>query len=614
MAHFSSISRRWEFGFVAFALLYLLLLCPQTHSASNSVSTETKGAELERRLPIQTSSHSSPAVESIEDLFKQYPNKLGRLHAAYDLIGDADEAKLVNLFDQVSTRKYSDENGSWKSQLLSLISTQLSSKNLDKTISLFEAQPLEDAKYMVYPIMNAWATKDFEGAIAFARKQHASVHSDALRGIVDASLSLPEITLKDLGREFGDVEYVERALAARQMELDLTDPDTAWADLINDPTIHREENFDRVKNVANALIDKYGAAEAEKLLDAIKGPTLRFGLSKSILTKIAFTEPEVAFNIAIDQSNDLFGTMLATVVDTWASTDPKSALTRVQSLMPSRLRDRLEQTIVSSWVLLHPKQFKDSFDGIPIELHDVARLSLVQMLTKDSLEDALAVLAEITDLTTQEEAVSTIVDSWIDSDPDAVFNWIASSPEIGPYRNRLLFSFLEQLTDSDADKAFELALSQPIKEETGIGLEATIIDNLKFSDTDLALGLLKRVRLGKTQLAAFDSVSTGLIYDHRSNEAIELGKRLADTEQINYYNNLALDIVIHEPPKKLLEIIPNIPVKQAQSKIAENALLYSPFSDDKDPLPDEDVQALLEFVDAADLKRINFFLQKANER
>ena len=157
-------------------------------------------------------------------------------------------------------------------------------------------------------------------------------------------------------------------------------------------------------------------------------------------------------------------------------------------------------------------------------------------------------------------------------------------------------------------------MSQPIREETGIGLEATIIDNLKFSDTDVALGLLSRVRPGKTQLAAFDSVSTGLIYDHRSDEAIELGKRLADAEQISYYNNLALDIVIHEPPKKLLEIISNVPVKQAQSKIAENALLYSPFFDDKNPLSDEHVQALLKFVAADDLKRINFLLQGASER
>ena len=112
-------------------------------------------------------------------------------------------------------------------------------------MSLYDAQPIEDAKYMLYGITHAWAIEDFDGAVEFARKQEASIHPIALRGIVDANLSLPEATLKDLGSLFhGDLAYVKRAIRAHKLSVDLADPDEAWTNLINDPTSYtRRELF-----------------------------------------------------------------------------------------------------------------------------------------------------------------------------------------------------------------------------------------------------------------------------------------------------------------------------------------------------------------------------------
>ena len=593
--------------------IFLCVFSPQVFAASNGVVQDDSDAEMRQGSTESPSPPATSNVGSIEDLFRDYSEDLSRLSATYDLIGTADEAKLVDLFDQAIKRKYTQQDRAWKSELISLISSQLAPINLNKAISLYDALTLDDAKYMLYGLMHAWASKDFEGAVEFARKQDTSIHSIALRGIVDANLSLPATTLRELGREFGDVEYVERALTARQMELDLADPDKAWASLINDPTIHREENFDRVKYVANALIDKYGVAEAEKLLDSISGPALRFGLSKSILTKIALTEPDTAFNFALDISDDVFGTLLTTVIDIWANTDPKSALARVRLLERSRVRGRLEQEIVSSWVLSDLEKFTDSFDSIPIELQDTARLSLIKQLAKNSIADAVTLLPDITDLASQEEAAISIVDSWIESDPDALFHWILSSPENERYRSRLLSSFLEKLTRTDANHAFDLALSHPIVEETAIGLEVVVIDNLHISDSDHALDLLSRVRPGETQLVAFESVARGLIHDKRTAEAIELGKRLSEEQQQKFFKNIATSLVTQETPKKILEILPKVPGKEAQSKIAESVLLFGvPFS--KAPLSEGDVESFLKYVTPSKLQEVNLILRIKEER
>lgn len=463
---------------------------------------------------------------------------------------------------------------------------------------------------MLYGVMHAWASEDFDGAVEFARRQHAQLHIVALRGIVDASLSSPETTLMELGAEFGDVAYVERALASRQLEIDLADPDKTWASLINDPSSNREENFDRIKYVANALIDKYGVAEADDLLSSITSPTLNFKLRKSLLSKIALVEPETAFSFALDTPNDRFGSMLATVIDTWATTDPQSALARVSGLEPSFVRDRLQHKVVKVWVLQEPDIFIASVDSIPSELRDTARLSLVKHLSKDSIQDAVIVVAEITDPETQEEAALSLVDEWVDSNPDEAFAWILSSPETERYRSRLLNSFLKQLTETDADKAFELALSQPIGAETEVGLEAIVIDKLSLREIERALQLLNRVRPGITQSAAFESVASGLIFEDRIDEALELGKSLPQENQISYYKDFTSLLSFTVPVGQVLDILPEVPVAEARSDIAERMLMAGSVATDKDSLSDEEVETLMEYVEPAKQRRIKVFLRR----
>lgn len=597
MTGISWVGRFRSTGFVLLVAIFVCVLIPQAFAASKSGS----------QVMLTTT------VGSIRDLFSDYSDDLSRLTAAYDLIGAADEAKLVDLFEQATERRYAKEDRAWKSELISLVSTQLASINLEKTVSLYDAQPIEEAKYMIYGIMHAWASKDFDGAVEFARKQDASIRPIALRGIVDVSLSLPEATLKDLGSLLGDLTYVERAIRAHKLSVDLADPDEAWTNLINDPTSYLDENFFRVKYVANALIDQYGVAEAENLLSAINSPALSFKLKKSILSKVAQTEPETALDLALATPNDVFGSMLTPVVMTWASIDPESALTRVSLLEPPSVRDRLQEIVVSSWVQLDPTAFLNSVDKVPPELRDTARMTLIGYLSQDSIEDALTVLADMSEATKQEQAALIIVHSWLDSNPDAAFHWIVSSSEIEGFRNRVLQSFLVNLTRQDADKALDLALSRPISGEEEIGLEAFVIDELKFSDTELAMRLLSKARPGATRVAAYESVSAALIYDQteqRIDEAIELGKNLPEDEQVGYYNSISFAISTQAPPKKILEILPNIPVAESQSKIAERVLMFSAFQKDEEPLSSEDRDTLLEYVAPSDLRRIQMLLNR----
>ncbi len=73
---------------------------------------------------------------------------------------------------------------------------------------------------------------------------------------------------------------------------------------------------------------------------------------------------------------------------------------------------------------------------------------------------------------------------------------------------------------------------------------------------------------------------------------------------------MTFSIATQEPLEKILEILPTIPAKNAQSEIAENVLLFSSFQEDKEPLSSDDVDTLMEYVNPSELQRVKLLLSR----
>ncbi|MYF03410.1 MAG: hypothetical protein F4227_10740, partial [Gammaproteobacteria bacterium] len=107
MARLSSSKSSWSTPFVVFFTLFLLIVSLSAIGALKHIDTDSPDVRSETETTDQQPTPNPVKTESINDLFRNFSNDLGRLRAAYDLIGDADEAKLIELFDQVIHRKYS---------------------------------------------------------------------------------------------------------------------------------------------------------------------------------------------------------------------------------------------------------------------------------------------------------------------------------------------------------------------------------------------------------------------------------------------------------------------------------------------------------------------------
>ncbi len=277
------------------------------------------------------------------------------------------------------------------------------------------------------------------------------------------------------------------------------------------------------------------------------------------------------------------------LIESIARIDPEVALERIWKFKFDRWNN-LVSSVFTEWTSLNPDQALQTAATL---MGSPRRTAIKTIL--DTVSDTAAVLK--------------IAESWMKSDIEATFHWLASSVEIEVYRILLLRSFLEKMTVKDADRAFDLALSLPIREDEDVGLEAIVIEQLINFDTDRALLLLSRVRPGNTQLATYASVAGILVSRHKTDKAIELGKQLPETLQARYYDNIAVSIATGVSPTKILEVLPHIPTKKGRSKVAEFVLLFHSAADEENKLSDEYVEAMLEHVVPANLERVRFLLQ-----
>ncbi|MYD46829.1 MAG: hypothetical protein F4W92_10795, partial [Gammaproteobacteria bacterium] len=133
MARLRSSKNSWNTESSVFFMLFFLIVSLSASGALQHVDTDSSKVKSDAETSNQQPTPDSVQAESINDLFRNFSNDLSRLTAAYDLIGDADEAKLIDLFDQATRRKYALAEASSISELISLISTRLAGMNLDQT-------------------------------------------------------------------------------------------------------------------------------------------------------------------------------------------------------------------------------------------------------------------------------------------------------------------------------------------------------------------------------------------------------------------------------------------------------------------------------------------------
>ena len=613
-------------GVVLVILYYTLRLgdVDPTGVFEENASTTAANVADSRPLPSQGSQPTaSYQGDSLEEVLTNYSRTFDRFAALYSLVSQSEEEKLVDLFKESLTYEYSESDETWlPASIRRTILSRLVHVNEEVASSIFSNLESEQQTALAYTLARDWASIDLDRAIDFVTTLADDVQFSANRGILDLNQSLPIDELRTIANRLGDTNYIQNFVNRNLREEEAENPAEAWARLSADSSLLTQGNWSRIDNIVEAWIKEEGVVVLDTVTAAIEDENIKERIVRRGLNTLTEDNPAAAFDYALqfqDEGGGMFGfsynPYMSSVLNAWVRKQPLDAFNKVVSIESTSVKNQLVDDVFRSWAISDIQSLVDSIPQFPSEFQDVARVSGVSILSQDSVEDALSLFSEIESDAKKSQAAMRIASIWVDKDPQAALNWAQTDPSTESIRAQLTRTMLTSLASKNPQKAFDAALELPVNED-GVGLEASVLTTMAYSNVDKALELLPKVRLGATQKTAYLGVGGGLAMQGRITEAIELGNELPDEDQVNYYTtvgtmslsgSLVSGITGKEPEKDVFETLDSIPNVGARSKVAVQAIIMDKLSDS---YSDEEIESLKEYVSEEDMEELEEGLEQ----
>ena len=612
---------------VLVVLYYTLPLGDADPTVVSEEDTSTSAENVVDSTPLPSpGSHPTGSYkgESLADIFTKYSTTFDVFAALYSLVSRSDEEKLVDLFNESLTHEYSEsEDSRIPASIRRTILSRLIHVNAEVASSLFLDLESDQQTTLAYTLARDWASIDLDRAIDFVSTLADNVQYSANRGILDLNQSLPIDELRTIADRLGDTGYVQSLLTRNMREADAENPAEAWATLSTDPDSLTEENWPRINNIVSAWIKEDGVVVLDTVTAEIEDEELKERIIRNGLNILAEDNPEAAFDYALQFEPDGGGGLfdmsynphMYSVLYAWVRESPMDALNKVLTVDSTSQRNEYIDDVFSYWARSDTKEMVDSIPQLPSEVQDAARVHGIAQFSRENIDDALSLFDDIENDSKKRQAAMNIAFSWGEKDPEAALNWAQTNPNTESIRSQVTSTMLTALASKDPEKAFNIALELPLNED-GVGLEASVLATLSYTNVDRALELLPKVRAGASQKTAYTGVGGGLAMQGRITEAIELGKELSEEDQLNYYTTVGAmslsgsmlsGLTGNESEMDVFATLDAIPLEEARSLVAVQAIVMDQLSSS---YSDEEIESLKEYISEDDMEDLEKGLEQ----
>ena len=128
------------------------------------------------------------------------------------------------------------------------------------------------------------------------------------------------------------------------------------------------------------------------------------------------------------------------------------------------------------------------------------------------------------------EVAKSLAGVWIQQDLKSTLEWIKTDPNIEKFRDKVMSSALQELSETNLLLAMQTALQQPLVKGKR-GMESSIVRWMAYrGNLDMALSLLPQVRSGLTRSYSYDSVMQKLLEQGDTERALNLFIELSEIE------------------------------------------------------------------------------------
>lgn len=479
------------------------------------------------------------AVRNLEDL-QAIDSAFERSRALRNLLVGMDQEQVLELLAQTEDI-FSEFD---RNLLRSAVVQKLAHINPNLALSrVLEWNREISSRDLVIFVFREWARSDLDEAVSRARTLEFQMKELALGAIVQERADLSEETLRAIARDLGNEKIAISAIVSRKIEEAIDDPAKAWNELAVELQDDRA-NILTLSQVARAWIEESGLGVLDQIQQSLSNPEMRRNVVNNILLNAANDDPASAFEYALTADGDQFYTSLATVVGVWARSDPRTALAAAAEIENLSMRNSAEESIISTWAYMEPRELWQIIDGLPERLHEIATESAISELVNESPEEAAQLVAGMESSTLRLAATQKVVSYWAFKDYKATLEWLLNEPAIEQDRSIFLGYIIPTLAQTDPDLAMDIALSLPIEDDVpdsdiygigAVGMEFNVMQNLSLTDLDKAIELFPQVREGPTKLASFLPVSQQLIGLGEVDRTFALVEGVPESERSKFY-------------------------------------------------------------------------------
>ena len=561
---------------------------------NQSVHNEKVADDGERHVPSTRPLSTSKSLQSLEDL-KQFESPFERRNALRSMLSEANAQQVLDLFEE--SLKISPLT---PTQVQSVILQRLAQLNPRNALTRLNELNVQYKGELIGSIFSEWSRINLEEAVAQASSLDDSEKFSAMASIVEERTDLSEEKRRQIARQLGNEQYAINLILQEKVSDSTLDPGEAWNDLVDE----LQNDFLQSRTLVNLAIEwvkKSGLSVLDQVSESITDSQIRTSILSSVLTTLAQTNPEGAFEYALRTDTDSFSTIASSVVKAWARSDPEAALAAASQVDKSGLRRHLEQSVVDTWAHRKPREVLADLDRFADYLRRSASTSAIAAIAHQNPKEAAGLVASIEHDTSKTSTALMFVSIWSRKDSKATLEWVLNKPGIEQVRPYLLHNILFRVVDDDPLIAMETALEQPIGEESE-GLEVRVIEALVKSDFGKALEFLPRVRKGQSQAAAYASVGGRYIRDGETQKALDLAQTLPESNRTNYLKYLLPDWA-RSDPKGLLSSIDRLPTGEIKSRAALALSVNDKFQQNLSKAELERAQKFLTEEDAARVEK-----------
>lgn len=497
-----------------------------------------------------------------------YSNLLGEARdfegnsALYQALLRADQEELRKLLKQSKNIPSPNQ----RLYVQSAIFQRFASLDPQEALRRVEDVNWQQRDVMLARIFAEWSISDLDAAVASLRNLNRRRQVVALESILRTRDDLSDSHRQELAQNFGARELAVRLMNESQTLEYLDDPEAAWNALTRDG-FDLVSQIELATSIAEQWMEQYGLEVLPRVIESITdNPGFDIFLA-GLIDRATATNPQGLFEVALGLDESRRGYVLNRISYAWSRRDPFAA---AQAVIASQQDDDMRSSlkvILQHWAQSNPQTLFNNRSLLPryaqLEGLGYALAEIAKSDPEQALQQLKSLEAEWVDTSTLAES---LVNGWIEDDPQAALEWVTSnSEELGSKFRGLMLDVLVVLAQTSPREALAIAQSQPVRFREQ-PIEVELIRRLFYMNMDTALDLLPQVK-DEFRLHAYHNVCVALSYQGQPKRALELARNLPKSEQASYYESV-FSFWTRVDEEGLFREIENLPSEELKSLAA----------------------------------------------